>query len=285
MILAREREVLRTAPGFRLLFGSTLISGLGTWIAVVALVIDIERRTDSAVWVSALLVADFLPGVAIGLMLGPLVDRLSRKRFLVGADLTRLAVFVLLALAVSAWQIVALALIAGIASGFSRPAAYAGLPNLVRDEELPQANVLLRTADQLTVMAGALIGGLVVAASGPDLAYWVNAASFLVSAGLVVRISAALLQQGKAESRGHWADVVEGFRAIGSSNALKTVMVTWNLAMVTVGLANVAEVFLVTDAFGAGSLAYGLMWTASGLGAVIGALAASFWLARRSSSP
>ena len=281
-MLARQREVLRASPSFRLLFGSTLISGLGTWIAVVALVIDVKDRTGSAVWVSALLVADFLPGVAIGLLLGPLVDRLSRKRLLVGADVTRVAVFVLLAFAVSAWQIVALALIAGIASGFARPAAYAGLPNLVSEEMLPRANSLLRTADQLTIMVGTLVGGVVVAASGPDLAYWLNAASFLLSVCLVIQISAALLQQGKAESRGHWADVAEGFRAIGRSNALKTVMVSWNLVMLSIALANVAEVFLATVSFDAGSLGYGLMWTASGLGAVIGALMASTWLERRS---
>ena len=280
--IARQREVLRASRSFRLLFGSTLISGLGTWIAVVALVIDITARTGSAVWVSALLIADFLPGIAIGLLLGPLVDRLSRKRLLVGADVTRLAVFVLLAFAVSAWQIVALALIAGIASGFARPAAYAGLPNLVSEEMLPRANSLLRTADQLTIMAGTLVGGVVVAASGPDLAYWLNAASFLLSACLVVQISAALLQRGKAESHGHWADVADGFRAIGRSNALKTVMVSWNLVMLAIALANVAEVFLATVAFDAGSFGYGLMWAASGLGAVIGAMMASAWLERRS---
>ena len=51
-------------------------------------------------------------------------------------------------------QIVALALLAGIANGFARPAAYAGLPNLVSEELLPRANSLLQTADQLTVMLG-----------------------------------------------------------------------------------------------------------------------------------
>ena len=117
LILARQGDLLRASPSFRLLFGSTLISGLGTWIAVIALVVDVKDRTGSAVWVSALLIADFLPGVAIGLLLGPLLDRFSRKRILVGADLTRCAAFVLLALAVSPGQIVALALIAGIASG------------------------------------------------------------------------------------------------------------------------------------------------------------------------
>jgi MFS family permease len=282
LILSRQGEILRASPSFRLLFGSTLISGLGTWIAVVALVVDVKNRTDSAVWVSALLIADFLPGVAIGLLLGPLVDRLSRKRLLVGADLVRFVVFVLLALAVSAGQIVALALVAGIASGFARPAAYAGLPNLVPGELLPRANSLLRTADQLTVMVGTLVGGVVVATSGPDLAYWLNAASFAASASLVVRISAALLQEGRVRSGGHWRDVAEGFAAILRSRPLTTVLLSWSIAMVTMALANVAEVFLATVSFDAGSFGYGLMWAASGLGAVLGALFASSWLERRS---
>jgi MFS family permease len=280
--LARQREVLRSSGSFRLLFASTLISGLGTWIAVVALVIDVKDRTGSPVWVSALLVADFLPGVAIGIGLGPLVDRLSRKRLLVGADLVRLAAFVLLALAVRPLQIVALAFCAGVASGFARPAAYAGLPNLVREEALPQANSLLRSADQLTIMLGTLVGGVVVAASGPDLAYWLNAASFLLSASLLVRIPGALLQQGGVQSRGHWHDVAEGFRAVLGSRALLTVLVSWNLVMLTIALGNVSEVFLATVSFNAGSFGYGLMWAASGLGALVGALTASSWLERRS---
>ncbi len=282
LILSRQGDILRASPGFRLLFGSTLISGLGTWIAVVALVLDVKNRTGSAVWVSALLIADFLPGIAIGLLLGPLVDRFSRKKLLVGADLVRLVVFVLLALAVSAGQIVALALVAGIASGFARPAAYAGLPNLVPAELLPRANSLLRTADQLTIMVGTLVGGVVVAASGPDLAYWLNAASFAVSASLVIRISAGLLQEGRVASSGHWRDVAEGFAAILRSRPLTTVLVSWSIATVTMAVANVAEVFLATVSFDAGSFGYGLMWAASGLGAVLGALFASSWLERRS---
>ena len=282
LILSRQGDVLRASPSFRLLFGSTLISGLGTWIAVIALVVDVKNRTGSAIWVSALLIADFLPGVAIGLLLGPLVDRLSRKRLLVGADLVRFAAFILLALAVNSGQIVALALLAGIANGFARPAAYAGLPNLVSEELLPRANSLLRTADQLTVMLGTVLGGILVAASGPDLAYWLNAGSFALSAVLVLRISATLLQEGKAQSSGHWHDVAEGFSAILSSRPLLAVLVSWSIATVTIAVANVAEVFLATVAFDAGSFGYGLMWAASGLGAVVGALFASSWLERRS---
>jgi MFS family permease len=282
-ILSRQREVLRSSASFRFLFGSTLVSGLGTWIAVVALSLDVFERTHhSGLWVAALLIADFLPAVAIGLFLGPLVDRLSRKRLLVGADVMRVAAFVLLAVAVRPWQIVALAFLAGVASGFARPAAYAGLPNLVSADDLPRANSLLRTADQLTITAGTLLGGLVVAASGPDLAYWLNAASFVFSAGLLLRIPGAVLQLGRVESHGHWRDVAEGVQAVRGSRVLTAVLVSWNLAMLAIALVNVSEVFLAKVSFNAGDFGFGLMWAAAGVGAVIGAFFASSVLEHRS---
>jgi MFS family permease len=282
LILERQREVLRASAGFRFLFGSTVISGLGTWLAVVALTIDVWDRTHSGRWISALLIADFLPAVAIGLSLGPLVDRLSRKRILVGADLLRLAAFVLLTFAVHPWQIVALALLAGIATGFARPAGYAGLPNLVDAETLPRANSLLRTAEQLSVTSGTLLGGILVAAAGPDLAYWLNAGSFLISALLLLRIPGRRLQEGKVTSHGHWRDLAEGFEAVRRSRALLTVLVTWNLVQVGIALVNVSEVALAKKSFNAGDFGFGLMWTASGVGALIGAVFASAWLERRS---
>ena len=281
LIVQRQREVLRASASFRSLFGSTVVSGLGTWLAVIALSVDVFDRTHSGVWVAALLIADFLPAVAIGLLLGPLVDRLSRKRLLVGADLVRLAAFVLLAFAVRPWQIVALAFVAGAATGFARPAVYAGLPNLVDAETLPRANSLLRTAEQLTVTTGTLLGGGLVAAAGPDLAYGLNAGSFAVSAVLLARIPSGLLQEGKIVSHGHWRDIVEGFDAIRQSRALLTVLVTWNLVQLGIALVNVSEVILAKVSFNAGDFGFGLMWTASGVGAAVGALFASSWLERR----
>ena len=75
-------------------------------------------RTGSATWVSALLVADFLPSVAIGLLLGPLIDRLSRRRIMVVADLARFGIFIALPFTNSPEAIVVLAAAAGFATGF-----------------------------------------------------------------------------------------------------------------------------------------------------------------------
>ena len=61
-------------PGFRLLFCSTLASSLGTLLAQIALAIDVKDRTNSGLWVGAVLVVGFLPTILVGLTLGPLID-------------------------------------------------------------------------------------------------------------------------------------------------------------------------------------------------------------------
>ena len=100
-------------------------------MATIALTTDLTARTHSPWWVSLLFIVTFLPSVIVGLAFGPLVDRLSRKRLIVNADLIRLAVFVALAFVHTPEAIIVLAAIAGIANSFFRPAVLAGVPNLV----------------------------------------------------------------------------------------------------------------------------------------------------------
>src|SRR5919199_2158977 len=183
--LVRQLDLLARAPSFRSLFFATFGSGAGTWLAFVALTVDVFDRTHSGEWVSALLVADFLPTIAIGLLLGSLVDRLSRRRLMIGADLARCAVFCALPFATSATAIVALAAVAGFALGFFRPAVHASLPNLVDDDDLPRANALFQSIENVTWAAAPLVGGALVAAAGPHLAYWLNAVTFVVSAAFI----------------------------------------------------------------------------------------------------
>ena len=88
--------LLRREPSFRRLFLATLGSGLGTWLALVALEWDVFHQTHSSAWIAALLIADLLPTFAIGLLAGPLVDRLPRRGLMVIADLVRFGAFAVL---------------------------------------------------------------------------------------------------------------------------------------------------------------------------------------------
>ena len=277
----RQSGLLRRTSAFRLLFLATFASGLGTWIAVIALTVDVYDRTGSANWVSALLVADFLPSVAIGLLFGPLIDRLSRRRIMVVADLVRVGIFAVLPFTTSAGQIVALAAAAGFATGFFRPASYAGLPNLVDADDLPAANSLLRGSEYLSWTIGTAVGGIIVAVAGPDPAYIVNAVTFLVSAALILGIPPRLLQAAVAVSRGHWRDIADGFSIVFRSRVLLAVFFAWNLVMLALAGINVAEVVLAKEVFNGGDVGFGLMWAASGFGLLIGSLWAPRWLELR----
>jgi MFS family permease len=261
--------------GFRYLFASTLASSVGTLLAAVALAIDVKQRTNSGLWVGAVLVVDFAPTILVGLTLGPLLDRLERRKLMIVSDLLRAAVFAALPFATNAATIVVLALVAGLGTGFFRPAVYAGVPNLVPDALLEEANALLQGVENAAWAVGPLLGGVVTAASGPHAAYWIDAASFLVSAVFVSRISAGLLQSTLALTRGHWSDLKDGFTVVLHSRPMLAVLAGWGVAGIGNGAVNVSEVFLAQNTLHGGDFGYGLLYAALGAGLVGGSLLSS----------
>ena len=273
--------LLKDAPAFRLLFLATLASSIGTWLAFVALVIDVGERTGDANWVSALLIVEFLPIIVIGFFAGRLIDRVSRRWILVVSDAVRAGVFFALPFTTSALQIIMLALAAGIATSLFRPAVYAGLPNLVSDRDLPEANGILQTADNLTWTIGSVVGGALVAATSPDVAYILNGVSFAGSAVLILRIRQRFEEADRAPSRGGWKDITEGLALAVRSRALLTVIVAWSIVMLANAGVNVSEYFLATEVFKGGDFGYGLLVGATGLGLVAGSLFGGSWVSQR----
>jgi MFS family permease len=279
--LRRQFALLRRSGSFRLLFLAGLGSGLGTWMATIALTADVTARTESPWWVSLLFIVTFLPSIVVGLAAGPLIDRLSRKRLIVNADLVRFVVFAALPFVHSPTGIIVLAGVAGFANSFFRPAVLAGVPNLVQEDDLAHGTSLLQATDWVAAAIGPVLGGVIVSASGASTVYWINAATFLFSAALIVRIPARLLQSEQAISRGHWRDLADGLVAFRRSVALLTALVAFGFAMFAVGLNNVAEIFLAERSLHRGPFGYGLLWTATGIGLVIGSLIGGTLLERR----
>ena len=267
-------------PGFRNLFFATLCSSAGTLLAAVALAIDVQQRTNSGPWVAAVFIVEFLPTIVVGLLLGPFLDRFERRSLMIGADAVRVGVFVALPFAPTAGWIVGLAGIAGLATGFFRPAVYAGIPNLVPDAELPSANALLQGVENLSWMLGPLVGAILTVAGGPSAAYGINAVSFAVSMLLVLRIPPRLLQSERALSRGHWTDLRDGFSTTFRSPSMRAVLVAWGIASVATGAANAVEIFLAKHTFHAGDLGFGLIFSAMGAGLVLGSAVSAGLLAR-----
>lgn len=274
-------ELLRRNTSFRLLFFATLGSLLGTWLATIALTVEIYDRTHSGAWVSALLIAVFLPSVIVGLAIGPLLDRLDRRRLMIAADGLRALVFVALPFVHAPVWIVALAGVSGLGNAVFRPAVNAALPNLVDEPDLEKGNALFQTVENIAWAAGPLIGGIIVASSGTHVAYWINAASFVFSALLIRMIPRGKLQAAVAISRGHFRDLADGFAVARRSPALQVVIIAWSIAMIGSACVDVGEIVLAKDSFNAGDFGFGLLFGAGGVGLVIGSFFGGMLAERR----
>jgi MFS family permease len=191
------------------------------------------------------------------------------------SDIVRFGAFAGLIFVDSPTAIVALAGLSGVATGFFRPAVYAGLPNLVPDDELTNANSLLQTIETLAWMIGPVVGGIMLEVVGPDLPYAVNAVTFLVSAALIFGISEKKLRSEESLTRGHWRDVADGIRLVLTSAPLRTVLIVWNIALIGSAAINVAEVFFAKETLDAGDTGFGILIAASGVGLALGSFLAA----------
>ncbi|MFO7572517.1 MAG: MFS transporter [Gaiellaceae bacterium] len=267
--------LVRRSPEFGLLFFATAGSAFGTYLAAIALTVQMKQETGSGVWVAGLLIAEFAPIVLIGLLFGPLVDRLSRRWLMVVSDLVRFALFVALLFLHSPVAIVVIAGLIGVATGFFRPAAYAGLPNLVPDKELTNANSLLQTIETLAWMIGPVLAGLMLTVWSPSVPYVVNAVTFLVSGYLIYLIPESRLRSAESLSAGHWRDVANGLKLVVTSPPLRMVLLVWSVVMLSSGAINVSEVFFAQDTLGGGNIGFGVIVGATGVGLAIGSYLAA----------
>jgi len=267
-------RLLRTNPALRAVVASRLVSSVGTWLAYVALTVDVYTRTHSSVWVSAVLLADFLPTIAVASLAGPWLDRLPRRTLLIGSELAAGLVFVALPFAPDATAIVGLALGAGIASAVFFPTVRAALPSLVDERDLPRANALSQTVASSGMAAGPVLAGLLVASSGVDTAYALNAASFVASAALLAQLP-ALGQASTGDGGGYWREAAAGLRVCLETPALRMIVRVWVIASLGGAVINVGEIFLARQAFHAGTFGFGLLATAGGTGIAAGSVLAS----------
>ena len=187
--------LLRENPSFRRLWFAQLISLGGDWFNLVALTGLLLQLTGSSFYAGAVLAASLVPQFLTSPLAGVISDRFDRKRLMLGANLVA-AVLALAMLAVRSPQTVwlGLAALAGIAvtGAFFDPASRAGLPNIVREDQLAAANVLMASTWGVMVAVGAAAGGIVAGLAGRDAAFIANAASFLISAGLILGVRGRL---------------------------------------------------------------------------------------------
>jgi MFS family permease len=266
--------LFRRNPDFTKLYAAQLISFGGDWFTSVALLALVLETTGSATLAGLVLAAQTLPFAIVSPFAGVIVDRFDRKTVMIAADVVRAFLALGLLAARSEETIWIAFIILVFISGFSaffEPASSAAMPNVVGKEDLARANILMGSAWGTMLVVGAALGGVVSSTFGNDAAFVADAASFAVSAMLLLRVRTSFHET--EPRRDHEvsivADVRETIRFARRERhvlALLTVKAGFGLSAGVIGL---IAVFAV-KVFEGGEATIGLLMSARGAGALTG---------------
>ena len=184
-------DLLRRNRAFRQLWLGQVVSQMGDWFDTIALYTIILNLTGSGRDVGLLLVARFVPSFLFGPLSGVVADRFSRQRIMIISDVLRALVvlgFLFVRRADQLWIVYVLTVLQLALSTFFEPAKTAAIPSIVEDRELVAANAISSVTWSVMLTLGAAIGGLITGWFGTDVAFILDAATYLLSAALIASI-------------------------------------------------------------------------------------------------
>lgn len=260
---------------FRALWAAQALSVAGDQLARVALTILVYARTNSAALSALTYALTFLPDLAGGPLLSGLADRYPRRDLMVIADLARVVLVGLMALpGMPLAAICALLVVVQLLASPFNAARGAVLPAVLDGDRYVTGNAVMNITFQSGQLAGYVLGGALVAATGTSVALWIDATTFLASA-LLVRFGLAhrpapAPEQSDAESAapGYWVALGAGLKLVWSHPGLRAL----------VGLACVSGFYVAAEGLsvpyahelGGGPLAAGLLFAANPAGQAVG---------------
>jgi MFS family permease len=260
---------------YRLLFSGLAISMSGSWAYNVALVVFVFNATHSPAWVAAASMTRFLTALVTSPFGGLVADRLERVRLMVTLDILALTFQAALAVVAALNGPVVLAIVLAACTSVSTssydPAARATTPAVVGEDHLAAANSAQSAVENLSIIVGPAIAGVLLLFSPPAAVFAINAATFGSSALLVSRMRTRNRPSDISEGGavGPLEQMAAGIRAFVSSPKVILLAGFSILASFVYGTDTVLFVVVSKEQLGTGSTGYGYLLAALGVGGIL----------------
>jgi MFS family permease len=295
--LSEYWRLTRENRNFRRLWSAQIISEIGDWFYTLAIYSLLLEYTGKASSVALALMLQVLPQTFIGPIAGVINDRISRRKVMIAADLSRMAIVGCMLLVRSprmVWLVYPLLFLETVMWSFFEPARSSVIPNIVHADDVVVANTLSSTTWSFNLAIGSTVGGLVAAVLGRNAVFGLNALSFLLSALL---ISSMKFVESHTEAHGpltakelfDYSPIVAGIRYMRSDPRL-TAMVMAKSGVGLLGVSWVVFPIMGMRTFQMSSLgiaperaalvSMSILMGARGVGALLGPLTAARWAGR-----
>ncbi|MFL6055242.1 MAG: dTMP kinase [Actinoallomurus sp.] len=272
--------VLSIKP-FRRLWIALSLSSFGDWLSILALTAlagSLTKGSAENYAIGGVLVVKLLPALIFGPLAGAVADRFDRRTTMVIADILRFSLFLSIPIVGRLdWLYIATFLVE-VVTLFWIPAKEATVPNLVPKDRLEKANQisLISTYGSAPVAAAtfsvlALIAGVVFdnARQQANLALYINAVTFLVSAVTIFSLREIPKQGGKVSVPSILKQIFAGWRFVGSTPMVRGLTVGIVGAFAAGGaVIGIAKVYV--RALGGGNAAYGVVFGMVFVGMAVG---------------
>lgn len=265
-------------PVFARLYISQATSLLGdalTWVGLALLAYELAG-TNSSVILGAALTLRVTAFVILSPLAGALADRLDRKMILVSSDLARMIVIGLMPFVTEIWQIYVLMFALNTFTAFFTPTYQATIPLVTGKDDYGQAISLSGATYEVLGVLGPGIAGAVAVFLGARSIFFLDAATFLISALLILTLPRSLnaaRDSTDTSSATTWADIQDGTTRLWKDASIRYALLLELVASVAGALVLVNTVGLVKGSLGLGNLEYGWLMAAFGVGATLAALA------------
>jgi MFS family permease len=260
---------------YRLLFSGLTISMSGSWAYNVALVVFVFNTTHSPAWVAAASMTRFLTALVTSPIGGLIADRVERVRLMVTLDVLALSFQTVLAVVAAlngpVVLAIALAALTSVTTSSYDPAARATTPAVVGEEHLAAANSAQSAVENLSIIVGPAIAGLLLLFSPPAVVFAINAATFGFSALVVsrMRIRSRPSDITEGGAVGPLKQMATGIRAFVSSPKVTLLAGFSILASFVYGTDTVLFVVVSKNQLDTGSTGYGYLLAALGVGGIV----------------
>jgi MFS family permease len=265
------RALLRDRSYRRLLIGQTL-SAFGDYAMFLVLAVWVKALTGSNAMAGLATLPFILPSLA-GPVLGVYVDRYSRRHVMIATDLAAIGALAPLAWVHDAgdvWLIYLSSFLLGLCTVIYQAARSGLLVSMLSSDDLGEANGLLQSTNQGVRLLAPLIGAGLYAAIGGSAVAAVDAATFLVSALLLLGVHAPPIP--RADEPDFWNELREGLRHIWHTADIRRLTIATAFVTLVAGVMEVAIFALIDEGLHRSPAFLGVLSTAQGLGAVIGGI-------------
>ncbi len=260
---------------FSKMWTGQLVSTMGSALTSLAASIYVFQKTNSAMSVGLMLMATAAPSLLVGLFAGVLVDRFNRKRIMMAADLTRAVLVFLIPFLVPLsviWLYVIVMLTSAIGQFFD-PAQESVLPEVASEEELAAANSLMAISSFGATAVGFAASGLLAAAANISWAFYLDAISFVFSAGCIFLVNIKPIQLDEETNTSIVIKNLKvGVKQLFDTPILRSLFLTSIPTLVAFGLSNALLLPFALRALNASEFEYGLQEGLTSLGFVAGSL-------------